>query len=302
MKIAVTGGSGFLGKWVVRALKEAGHEVASIDIAAGIDDRWTTFSIDLTVYLETKNTLKVIKPDAIIHLAALAGATGKGGGAESLKDPYRYFKANQDITLNVFEACRELGIRRVIYMSSFSPFGNAQCPITEETPLDPDNPYGGSKANCETIAKIYAKKFGIKTIIFRVPLMCGEGQKEKNALREFVFAAFDGQPLIVWSDGSTLREFVHPSDVANAYLLGLKHMDGMQAPYETFVLGNKPITMANLAKLVKNTVGKGEIQFLRDKPTLFDQFTRRDKVETILGWFPKITVQEIVERVVRESK
>lgn len=295
MKVIVTGGNGFLGRWVVKALQKAGHQTTSLDVAGdgGIH-------VDLEIYSHTRSALAQIMPGVIIHLAALAGATGKGGGAESMKSPHAYFKVNTMAALNVFEACRELNIKKVICMSSFSPYGKAFCPITERTPLNPLNAYGGSKVNVETIAKVYARAYGIKTLIFRAPLICGEGQKETNAIREFASCAVKGEPIVVWGDGSTIREFVHPSDVARAYLLGLKHLEEMKEPYNTFVLGNTPVTMRDLAREVVHTVGKGSVKFLADKPKLFDQFTKRTKVELKLGWVPKTGVKQIIERVARE--
>ena len=295
MRIAVTGGSGFLGRWVVKALMDEGHEVVSLDITGNSGIR-----VNLTVYSHTKSALAQSRAEVVIHLAALAGAAGKGGGVESFKDPYGFVHVNVLGTLNVLESCRELGIKKVEIMSSFSPYGKASCPITESTRLCPENPYGASKACLETIAKVYARCYGIKTLVFRVPLICGEGQKEMNALREFVACAIKGEPLVVWGDGTTLREFVHPSDVARAYLLGLDYLGKTSRDYDVFVLGNRPVTMGELAMLVRMKVGRGEVKLLREKPRLFDQYTSRGKVETRLGWVPKMGVEEIIERVVRE--
>ena len=298
MKIALTGASGFLGRWVVKVFSENGFKVRGIDIEGDGD----IIQANLAVYSHVKSVLTQIKPDVIIHLAALAGSSGKGGGTESLKNPYDYFKVNALAALNVLEACRELGIRKAEIMSSFSPYGKAVCPITEETPLEPNNPYGGSKQNVETIAKIYAKCYGIKTLIFRVPLICGEGQREMNALREFIGSALKDEPIMIWGDGSTLREWVHPSDVARAYLLGLKYLDKMETPYETFVLGNEPVRMLDLAEEVVSVVGRGGVKLLLDKPKLFDQWTDHSKAKRELGWRSRVSLLKIVEQVVKDMR
>jgi nucleoside-diphosphate-sugar epimerase len=295
MKVVVTGAGGFLGRWTVQHLKESGHDVDGIDLQ-GADS-----NVDLMKLNATEAILKITEPEIIIQLAALAGSTGKGGGAESLKDPYRFLDINQKIVLNVYEACRNLGIKKAICMSSFSPYGKASCPIDENTPFNPNNPYGASKANVENIAKVYAQCFGIKTIIFRVPLICGEGQKELNALKEFVKSAIKGEEMAVWGNGGTLREFVHPLDVARAYGLALGYFDKMRMPYDTFVLGNEPISMLNLAEVVVSRVGRGRVKLLPDKPRMFDQWTRRNKAETKLEWTPRIGIEEIVDRVVTEA-
>lgn len=282
----------------MKTFKETHHQVIGIDL------RDADQNFDLLHLEEAETALDYAQSEAVVQLAALAGATGRGGGEESLKDPYRFIAKNVRIVNNVYEACRKLKIRKAIVMSSFSPYGKAPCPITEETPLNPNNPYGASKVMTEEIAKIYATCFGIKTLIFRVPLICGEGQREENALRQFVHQAQNGDPLEVWGDGTTLREWVHPMDVARAYLLGLKHLyfGEMDKPYEIFILGNQPIMMKELARLAVMKVGKGEVKLLPEKPKLFDQYTNYSKAERILGWEPKVKIEEIVERIVKEAK
>lgn len=298
MRVCITGSQGFLGRWVVKTFNEAGIETRGIDISGNGDH----IKADLTVYSHARSALAEINPDAVIHLAALAGASGKGGGAESLKNPYDYFKVNTMITLNVFEACRELRIKKVLCMSSFSPYGNAPVPITEGTHVNPENAYGGSKVNVETIARVYARCYDIKTLIFRAPLICGEGQKEMNALRQFADAALKDEPLEIWGDGSTIREFLHPSDVAEAYILGLKYLEEKQKGFDIFVLGNHRIKMKDLAIEIIDAVGKGSMEFLLQKLKLFDQYTNHNKAELRLGWVPKIGIREIVQRVVKDMR
>lgn len=296
MKVVITGAAGFVGRWTVKAFEEAGHQVTGFDLDGSDVD------VDLTDLRDTHLALSVAKPEAVIHLAALAGSTGKGGGAESMKNPFMFLDKNPRIALNVYETCKTLGIRKVVCMSSFSVYGKAPCPIDEDTPLNPNTPYGASKVCVEAIARIYAEAYGVKSVIFRVPLICGEGQKEENALRQFVHQALKGEPLEVWGDGSTLREWVHPEDVARAYILGLKHLEEWSRPYEVFVLGNFPWPMKNLAHMIIAKVGQGEMKLLEEKPNLFDQFTDHAKSENNLGWLPKVETTEIIERVVKEAK
>ena len=289
MKVVITGAAGFVGRWAVKAFEEAGHQVTGFDLDGSDVD------VDLTELRDTHLALTVAKPEAIVHLAALAGSTGKGGGSESMKTPFMFLDKNPRMALNVYETCKTLGIRKVVCMSSFSVYGKATCPIDEDTPLNPNTPYGASKVCVEAVARIYAEAYGINSVIFRVPLICGEGQKELNALREMVMAAKSDKPLEVWGDGSTLREWVHPSDVARAYLSAL---GPMYRPCETFVLGNYPLSMDVLAKMIIENVGKGEIKYLQEKPKLFDQFTDHSRVLG-LGWKPQIGTEEIVQRVIK---
>lgn len=236
----------------------------------------------------------------VIHLAALTGSAGKGGGAESLKHPYDYFRVNVDGTLNIFETCRDLGIRRVICLSSFSVYGIAKCPISEETPLHPNSPYGASKTCMEEVARCYSTVYGIKTVVFRPPFVCGEGQKELNVLRELVISALRKTPIIILGDGSHIKEFVHPQDVARAISAGMGYLFRMEKPYDVFVLGNKPISIKALAELVIRKAGKGTTNFRPATNQVFDQFTDHSKAIMTLGWKPTIGIEEMVARVIND--
>jgi nucleoside-diphosphate-sugar epimerase len=257
---------------------------------------------DVTDRQAVTNVFLDVRPDVVVHLAALTGSTVNGGGSDSVTHPFNYFMVNATGTLNVFDACRELRIDRVVLISSFSAYGQARCPIDEETPFQPANPYGASKACAEQIVNCYSALYGIKTVIFRVPFICGESQKTANVLREFVGSALADIPLTLLGDGTHVREFIHPSDVATAISAGISHSYTMDKPYDTFVLGSTPVSMKDLAQLVIRTVGKGSIVFKPSVNHVFDQFSNYDKATRVLGWMPTMAIGEIVRRVVQDMK
>jgi nucleoside-diphosphate-sugar epimerase len=298
LRIIVTGGAGFVGRSVVKQLRSEGHEVISADIATSDDG----IKIDVADRFQLKAALERTKPETVVHLAALAGANGRGGGAESLKHPYEFINVNVNATLSVYETCRELGISHILCMSSFSPYGVARCPINEETPLRPNNPYGVSKMCVEEIAQCYSVLYGVKTVMFRVPLICGEGQKEMNALREFVTSALRDDPIVILGEGKHVREFVHPQDVAKAYSAGIKYVYEMEKPYEVFVLGSEPISMKELAELIIRNIGKGSIEYRPSTSQVFDQFTDHTKAMRVLGWASTVSIDEVVNRVVQDVR
>lgn len=284
----------------MRRLKADGHTLEVLDkVVDGLKD---VRQVDIADLSKVKEILGSFKPELVVHLAALAGSTGKGGGAESLKSPYQYFNVNFNTALSIYESCRQLGILRVLCMSSFSPYGPTSSPINEDTPFNPNNPYGGSKACVEEIAKVYSANYGIKTVILRPPLICGEGQMEMNALREFVTSALAGTPIKILGEGTHVREFVHPSDVADAFSAAIFYLQSMTVSCEPFVLGSRPIRMIDLANLVVQKVGKGSIVFEPASSQTFDQFTDHSKAKRLLGWEPKVGVDEIVTRVIDDIK
>jgi nucleoside-diphosphate-sugar epimerase len=291
MRILVTGHEGFLGRFVMEKLLED-NEVSGLDMS----------EVDLKDKNRTLTKLASFKPDAVVHLAAKAGATGKGGGAESRSDPFPFLSNNVNATLNVLEAMRIEGVTKFVYVSSFSVYGkDPVCPINEFTFQNPNNAYGLSKAIGEQMVKLYSQ-FRIRSIVLRPTLLCGESQKEVNSLREFVIAALEGQPIEIWGEGLHKREYIHPIDAANAIELALKYFSRMKEPVETFVLGNEPISMIDLARLVIARIPSGRIEFKPPGPQAFNQTTDHSKAETVLGWRPKIGVEEIVRRVMEDIK
>jgi dTDP-glucose 4,6-dehydratase len=150
------------------------------------------------------------------------------------------------------------------------------------------------------VAKCYARNYGIKTLIFRAPLLAGEKQEEENALQEFVHCAKKGRPIVIYGDGNHLREWLHPLDVAEAFLNGISYFDSMTTAYEIFVLGGKPISMIELARLVIGKIG-GRIQHEQETSVVFNQYSDTSKVKTLLRWQPSFQVEDIVDRVIADT-
>jgi nucleoside-diphosphate-sugar epimerase len=297
MPILVTGGAGFLGRYVMTRLRNDATDAVSVDIDVNKGGEY----LDVRDFARVNSKFADLRPDVVIHLAALAGASGKGGAAESPKDPFNYLNTNFVGTLNVFEACRLNDVKRVIHMSSCSVYGRTTERITELTPVNPDTPYGFSKASAELVAKCYASNYGIRTLIFRSSLICGEGQREMNALREFVMCAKNGMPLLVFGEGEHVREWLHPIDVADAMTRGLSYFNEMTNPYEIFVLGSKPVSMKDLARLVVSKTNRGNVVHLHGGRRTFDQCTNPEKIARLLGWTASIPVEDIVSRVAMQD-
>ncbi|MDH5733508.1 MAG: NAD(P)-dependent oxidoreductase [Candidatus Bathyarchaeota archaeon] len=288
MKILVTGGRGFLGTYVCQMLTEYGHQVIDTDIQGN------GIHLDVTKLDEVTQLFKKVQPELVIHLAAVVG------GGPSKAKPYQYFYVNTLGTLNVLEACRQNNILKLIYMSSFSPFGETSKPINELTPFEPTNPYGGSKASAEFIVNAYSRCFNIKTIIFRACLIAGEGQMEYNALQEFVDCALRSDPLIIFGSGEHKREWLHPIDVVKAYVLGIQYLQSMSQPFDIFNLGSgEPISMRRLAeKIIEISTSSSKVIHKRSGSVTFDQVTDATKARKKFRWKPEVRISEIISQVV----
>ena len=150
MKILVTGGAGYIGSHVVRALGEAGHDLAIYDnLSTGHE--WAILSGrlvrgDLADKRFITETLKAFRPEAVIHFAASIQVE------ESVRKPLAYYRNNVINTLNLLEAMRETGVRLFIYSSTAAVYGiPVKIPVDEQAPLAPINPYGASKMMIETV-------------------------------------------------------------------------------------------------------------------------------------------------------
>lgn len=302
MTILLTGASGFVGKYVARELAKR-DEVLGVDLEASDEVE----AHQLTDFDDAKLAFLDRRISAVVHLAALAGSSGKGGAAESRKNPHPFLNNNVRATLNVLEAMRLSGVSKLVFMSSFSTYGKApKCPIDEATPQNPDNAYGLSKVMGEQLVRFYAQ-FGVRSVVLRPTLICGEGQREVNALREFAIAAIEGRPIEVWGKGEHRREFIHPEDVARAIAKSLSLLNGRDGPDSyvmdslgdsaTFVLGNEPVSMMELAQMTG-----GRIEFKPPGPQAFDQVTDHSKAKRVLGWEPKLGVRQILDRVIADLK
>ncbi len=157
MKILVTGGAGYIGSHVVKALGEAGHDLLIYDnLSTGHE--WAVLSrpprprrpCRPTAILET---LKEFRPEAVMHFAASIQVE------ESVREPLAYYRNNVINTLNLLEAMREAGVRRFIYSSTAAVYGIPErIPVDEQAPLKPINPYGASKVMIEQVLADLARR------------------------------------------------------------------------------------------------------------------------------------------------
>ena len=297
MNVLVTGGAGFIGSWTAAELSKKGHNVIATDRVVGPG----IIQTDITDLEQVLRLFEQAKPDAVIHLAAISGTTGKNEAEQSLRQPLLNFRVNVLGTASICEACRIHGVRKLIYMSSFAVYGRTErdrLPITEETPTSTEHAYATSKLSGEEVVRTYSKDFGIKSAIIRAPFIVGENQKERNVLREFIECAIGGKSLVILGDGKHVREFIHPIDLADAYARALHFLE-TDVVSESFVIGNKKVAIRDLARKVIEHVGKGQIEYVQSTTVrMFDQYCDYRKAKSLLGWQPRVSIDEIIDKVI----
>jgi nucleoside-diphosphate-sugar epimerase len=286
MRIHVTGGGGFLGRWTVPALT-ASHEVEVSDIA----------SLDVTDADACVRAFVASRPDLVLHLAALCGAK------PSVEDPRRFFAVNAQGTVNLLEACRRAGVKRFLFTSSLTIFGEGETERSENSPFAPRHPYAAAKAGAEYAVRQYARQYGLAALILRPTLVVGEGYKEPHAIGDFVQTALRGGVIEIFGSGDHRRDFVHPADVAAATVRAVDWLAAAPpGALESLNVSNgEAPAMRELADTVVAALGRGAIRFVPATNQSFSLFTSIRRAREFLGWSPSIPNAEIVRRLAAQG-
>jgi nucleoside-diphosphate-sugar epimerase len=251
MNVIVTGGAGFLGKHLCRALSTSGYQVKVIDLKP--NPEFETIIADVR---DTASMNEHIK-DAmcVLHLASLIEA------GESVKEPQKFVDYNISGTVSVLEAMRINQVLMFIFSSSAAVYGEPQhVPIKEDDRTMPINPYGMTKLAMEGLVSSYVASHGLTGIALRYFNLYGPGehhQPETHAIPRFIDQIYHDQELTVWGNGEHQRDYIFIHDVVAAHL---KAIDlGMAQPkkYHYFNLSTEqPKSVLEIAALVEKYMGK----------------------------------------------
>ena len=216
MKVLVTGGAGFIGSHLVRKLQSEGCEVVVLDnLSTGLRENLPE-GCEL-IELDVKDSaLSAVfakhAPDMVVHLA------GQTMVDVSIKDPQFDAMNNIGGTINVLEAARKNGVKRIVFSSTAAAYGDvAGLPIKETTELKPQSFYGQSKITAETYLDLYHKFFGLDYVVLRFANVYGERQGEGGeggVISIFTKRLAAGQGITIYGDGEQTRDFIYAGDVA----------------------------------------------------------------------------------------
>jgi UDP-glucose 4-epimerase len=216
-RVLVTGGAGFIGRRVVRALLAEGHEVTVADLRAFGDPEVRSVTGDLC---DPGVPERAVRPetDVIIHLAAITSVLA------SVNDPVSTHRLNVDATARLLELARENEVGTFLLASTNAVVGNVgSAVISEQTVLRPLTPYGATKAAAEMLLGSYANCYGITGAALRFSNVYGPGMTAKDSfVPRLMRAARDGEGVQVRGDGTMLRDLVHVDDVVQGVLAAWK--------------------------------------------------------------------------------
>jgi len=272
MKIAVSGSSGFVGKYLLENLLSDGHEVISISSKDGID---------ITKYTELENLPDF---DVFIHLSA------KNFVPDSFQHPHDFYRFNILSTLNFLELCRARNAKFIL-ISSYLYGAPEYLPIDESHPLNPHNPYAQTKLISEELAIGYHRDFNLPVIIFRPFNIYGLGQNE-NFLVPKIIGQIDHEVMNLF-DPRPKRDLIYINDVVSALV---KAVGFNPNKLEIFNLcSGVSLSTKEIAETVKDIFNSDvEIRFTEDiRPNeVMDTQGNNSKCKDVLGWTPSFSFRE----------
>ena len=298
----VTGGAGFIGSNLVRALLERGEEVRVLDnFSTG--NRANLEGLDVEIvegelrsYERVHNAVRTT--DVVYHLGAL------GSVPRSVQDPLTSSAVNVEGTLNVLLAARDEGVRRVVFSSSTSVYGSTrELPTTEATPPDPISPYGVAKLAAERYCVSFSRVYdSFESVVLRYFNVFGPRQSPYSqyaaAIPLFVRAIAAGEPITVYGDGEQSRDFTYVANVIDATLRA-GATDGASGEIFNIAAG-APSTLNHVADTIGAILGKPvERRHLPSRAgDIRDSWADLGKAARLLGYEPSVGLEEGLRRTV----
>ena len=303
MNFLVTGGAGFIGSHVCERLLRDGHRVWAFDDLNDFYDphckRANLREIqslakpfefipgDLCDPTALAELFASVPFDQVIHLAARAGVR------PSIEHPALYQRVNVEGTVNVLEAARKTGVKKITIASSSSVYGvNAKVPFSEGDPIfSAVSPYAASKLACEALGHTWHHLYKMDVAMLRFFTVYGPRQRPDLAIHKFTKLIEAGQPIPVFGDGSTARDHTHIADILEGILACTQREFG----FEIFNLGeSQTVKLSELIALIENALGKKAVidrQPLQpgDVPITFADIS---KARRMLGYHPKVKVDK----------
>jgi UDP-glucose 4-epimerase len=297
MRALVTGGAGFIGSHLVDRLIELGHEVVVIDNETSTSSNgifyWNenaeNYKTDICDFGDTRSLYDDV--DYVFHMAADTSTV------ESINNPMKTIFTNSFGTNVVLQSAREARVKRVIFSSSSSVYGNNELPNGEEQEEDCLNPYSLSKINAESLCKFYSKIFKTDTVILRYFNVYGERQPIRGQyspiMERLCKEKQNNKPLTIVGSGEQRKDFTHVSDIVEANILAAEINLDNKYIENIFNIGyGKNYSINEIANMYKHEILDKPISNITIKETL----ANIEKAKLILGWKPKINLQEWIEK------
>ncbi len=302
--IFLAGCAGFIGSRVAERLLDMGFEVF------GVDDLNDTYDVRIKEWrlskLLGKEGFKFKKMDisqwedlqplfesnrfsAVVNLAARAGVR------RSVKDPWSYLRANELGMLNLLEASRRSGVKKLVVASTSSVYGLSEVPFPESAKADkPLSPYAASKRASECWAYAYHYLYDLDITVFRYFTVYGPAGRPDMSIFKFMKLIYEGKEITIYGDGNQERDFTYVDDVVEGTVRALD-LEGFQI----INLGSdKPVKLNRVISLIEKYLGK-EAKKIYSPPHPADvprTWAKIDLAKELLDWEPKVDIEEGIRR------
>jgi UDP-glucuronate 4-epimerase len=306
-RVLVTGAAGFIGSHTVEALLARGDTVTGIDnfdpfyaesikrrnlSAALANPRFELVEADIRDAARMREVIGRVKPDVLVHLAARAGVR------PSIEQPVLYSEVNVTGTTVLLEAARQAGLRRIVFASSSSVYGNAESvPFRESDPTPkPVSPYAATKRSCELLCETYASlDREMRIISLRFFTVYGPRQRPDLAIHKFTRLISAGEPIPFFGDGSYSRDYTYVTDTLQGVLGAVDRTATMTPGHEIYNLGESATTtLSELVRLIEAAVGKPAVlNRLPEQPgDVRRTYADVTRAREALGYAPQVPIEQ----------
>jgi UDP-glucose 4-epimerase len=298
--VLVTGGAGFIGSNLVRALLERGDEVRILDnFSTGSRANLDGLAVEivegeLRSYERVHNAVRGV--EVVYHLGAL------GSVPRSVQDPLTSSAVNVEGTLNVLLAARDEGVRRVVFSSSTSVYGSSSAmPTREDSPPDPISPYGVAKLAAERYCIAFSRVYeAFETVVLRYFNVFGPGQSPHSqyaaVIPRFLTAIAAGEPITIHGDGEQSRDFTYVDNIVAATIAAAYAPEVSGRAFN--VAGGTPASVNSVADAIGSILGRPvEKRFEPPRPgDIRHSWADLGAAREALGYEPSISLEEGLRR------
>jgi UDP-glucose 4-epimerase len=297
----VTGGAGFIGSHLVRALADRGDHVRVVDnLTTGRRENLAGVEAELVVG-DIRDPAALARAsrgaEAVYHLAAMVSV------ADTMGDPLTCYEVNLTGSLRVLEAAREAGVRAVVLASSAAVYGAAEGRVRETSPARPVSPYGAAKLAMEGAAALYATAYHVPAVSLRLFNVYGPRQSADSSYAAviplFIRRLLEAAPLNLDGDGGQTRDFVYVGDVVRAMILAAQKAAEAPGPFN--IGTGRSVSVSRLAATLERLVPGGRPPTYGPPRPGDIRHSASDirRAGSALGYHPEVTLEQGLQATVQ---
>lgn len=309
MNILITGGAGFIGSNLADRCLKDNNQVIVIDnfnnyydpslkeknIEYNLSNKnYKLYRADICDNNCIEKIFRENKIDVVVHIAARAGVR------PSLENPLEYVRSNIEGTINILENMRKFKVKKIVFASSSSVYGNNKAlKFSESLKITkPISPYAATKSACEQFLYTYSSLYGINAVCLRFFTVYGPRQRPDLAIRKFIQLIQNNQTVTIYGNGSNVRDYTYIDDIISGIVSAIKYN---KTSYEIINLGGgHPISLNELIKTIEEVLNKkADIKYVAMQPGDVDKTVSDiSKAEKLLNYQPSTSFKQGIKNFI----